>query len=53
MDAAGASSSKGTIELLTDLAFFFGGPLQEQYMSSLYLLENKNPNDSKSRHIIT
>jgi len=53
MDAAGASSSKGTIELRADLAIFFGGPLQEQHMSSLCFVGRKNINDSKSRHIIT
>jgi len=53
MDAASASSSKGTIELWADLALFFGGPLQEQIIKSLCFVERKNINDNKSRHIIT
>jgi len=31
MNATSASSSKAIKELWADLAFFFGGPLQEQY----------------------
>jgi hypothetical protein len=41
MDAADASSSKGTIELWVDLALFFGGPLQEQTIKSLCFVERK------------
>lgn len=37
MDAAGASSSKGTIELWADLALFFSEPLLEQPIQSLYV----------------
>ena len=36
MDAVGASYFEGKIELWADLSLFFGGPLQEQYKSSLY-----------------
>jgi len=53
MDAVGASYFEGKIELWADLSLFFGGPLQEQYKSSLYFFGRKNTNYSKSRHIIS